>query len=177
MTPIAITKKLIMSAAAALVLAGPATAGPFYGLPTPNYFGGGFSIDPLLFLPRHPDLSIANVSTTRSGSWVYLRVTVRNVGFADWRSGSNQQSVITIAGTESRTLTGGLTYVPAGGSRVLAGWVRNQWYPGNEFAPNLRILLRFAPDIYTDGNLSNDDRRLYNNSLTISAAQMHSRLY
>ena len=126
-------------------------------------------------------LQIANVRRNADGSFNFnVMGTVRNFGPDHFRSGRGQQS-ITISqetpGAGSRTLnTWNFTNMRANtGNNYYSRSMRN-WRLSTEFPPSFTLRIIYDPDIYIDGNPSNDDCNQRNNSKTLTGSQINTEL-
>ena len=126
-------------------------------------------------LPRRPDLAVTKAELegihTRDGRvFTRLRVTVKNIGLANWRSAPGQQTLMAYAGRRAIKVSDNLKALDAGASRKFKIDMPNLWGRGIEFPPNLKVSLIFDPDIRNDGNSANDDANLRNNAVYIDGA-------
>jgi hypothetical protein len=130
-----------------------------------------------------PDLSLNGVevkmlSRDAHGQYFFrLAATVENTGRGDFISSAGQQVVevdrAAPGGPSVRVENISFGSIPAGSPGLEATHDVLRWRTSQEFPPSYRFHIRFDPDITSDGNLSNDDCTVKNNSTSITGEDIN----
>ncbi|SIO52152.1 hypothetical protein [Chitinophaga niabensis] len=131
------------------------------------------------------DLSASKINFTiikckdRFNAHVVVEGVVKNTGGLAYSSNANQQSALLYEDNGGRLqLVASQSFQNlAPGAEVKVSYTRpwNRSSPAEgEFPPNYVLVIGFDPDIYIDGNDSNDDSNYGNNRFTRSAAEVNS---
>ena len=135
-------------------------------------------VDPskVRLLTAKPDLAITAVSVRRSPNLgkTNVRVSVKNVGRAHWRSAPNQQVVMAYINGKSYVVSRNIKSLDASKTRKFVVEVPSQWAVGLEFVPDVDVRIVFDPDIRLDGNRANDDANPANNRRVLSGTQANA---
>lgn len=113
-----------------------------------------------------PDLAVQRVWVDQvrhngDGSYDFtFHGDIRNIGSADYRSGSNQQGITLYQGTRAYQVQA-FTNLRRGAAIPFQAHV--QHIVGGEFVSNFTLAIDFDPDIFIDGNPANDDCNAGNN--------------
>ena len=105
---------------------------------------------------------------------------VRNAGRANFATAAGQQVVdlyqLPRGGSARRLQSWAFGSIPAGGSASESAYDVLRWRLSDEFPPSFRFSITYEPDIRTDGNKSNDDCQMGNNSTTITGEQINAAI-
>ncbi|NNM30509.1 MAG: hypothetical protein HKO57_13390 [Akkermansiaceae bacterium] len=126
-----------------------------------------------------PDLTLTDVTVERirlrgQQFAARLRVTVINVGTADWKSDLHQQAVMAHVGDEPFLVGTKLKSLRAGASRTFTVTLPLLWGAGHGDAPPLKIALEMDDDIHRDGNPANDDADASDNHITLEGSTVNA---
>jgi hypothetical protein len=169
----------------ALILTGNLQAGtptvknPALYKPMPNN-----NINSLAFQKTCPDpsakIAITNIHKQSDGTFVFtLTGYVANVGSGDYISRNGQQFAVLSEerlGAGSRKLRQ-LNFVNMSrGAQMSTSYLVKHVSLSTEFLPGYQMAIQYGPDIYSDGNVRNDDCNRSNNMASISGEQIRTRL-
>ncbi|GAB5550539.1 MAG: hypothetical protein Sapg2KO_01300 [Saprospiraceae bacterium] len=130
-------------------------------------------INPNLLQRNCPDLAAVELRVQKTSGNQHrgvVRITgvVKNVGKQHFVSGGGQAYAylyeVSLTGRSTLKARRQITNLSAGRSFSL-GFSKN-WYAGNEFPPNYKLVISYDPDIKLDSNPRNDDCNSANNQMT-----------
>ena len=105
-----------------------------------------------------------------------ITAVVTNIGSDPYVSNSNQQGVLLYeqtSGLATGTIVADQEFGNLGvGESIYVSYSRT-WNQSTEFPPDYKAVITFDPDLYLDGNLSNDDDVSSNNERTESSEELN----
>jgi len=139
----------------------------------PSVSYGGSCSDPML---NGIEVRYLSVEPARNQYSFRLVAVVENAGRANYTSSPKQQVLelhtIPQGGSARRLRSWDFPSIPAGGEAAESIYDIGGWKLSDEFPPSYRFSITYGPDISSDGNNSNDDCDMSNNSATISGADI-----
>lgn len=130
--------------------------------------------------PAVDSVTITNITRRSAGVYDFtVSAVVRNVGYADYSSGAQQQSVQIYRKPQGASSS--LVHTQAfqnlrRGATVTARYRVTNWGTSTEFPPDFLVLIAYDPDIALDGNVANDDCQSGNNRRSITGAQINRQI-
>lgn len=121
------------------------------------------------------DIKFQQLSGNQHRGTVRITGVVKNVGKQHFVSGARQAYAylyeVSLTGRATLKARREIRNLSAG-STINIGFSRN-WYAGNEFPPNYRLVISYDPDIKLDSNSRNDDCYTANNQKTRPGTDIH----
>ncbi|MBY0477519.1 MAG: hypothetical protein K2Q24_07720 [Chitinophagaceae bacterium] len=118
--------------------------------------------------------SIVSVKDRYNGT-VKIEGIVKNTGGLNYTSGENQQTILLYEETPglSPKLVASRNFRNLAVNGTVSVSFTRAWRTSDEFPPSYTAIIVFDPDIYLDGNTSNDDANSANNRLTKQGAEIN----
>lgn len=118
--------------------------------------------------------SIVSVKDRYNGT-VKIEGIVKNTGGLNYTSGENQQTILLYEETPglSPKLVASRSFRNLAVNGTVSVSYTRAWRTSDEFPPSYTAIIVFDPDIYLDGNTSNDDANSANNRLTKQGAEIN----
>lgn len=136
----------------------------------------------LTLRPNCPDLAALQIKVEKISGGAYsgkIKITgiVKNIGRKDFVSNPAQMSIalyeVRPGGATVLRKKASFANIPAGRTAQLAPYYTN-WYTGNEFPSNFRLVIMYDPDISMDNNPRNDDCNSGNNVKEVTGYTIHN---